>query len=146
MRASIARLASSYNRRSGKAAYSTAITSTPAADQWNAVVEWRDGDRQRQPRPGPLSGWRTTVKMNICTAELNTTCSSRMLQGWNAGYDATAVDKLQRAGAEIVGKTNCDEFGMGCVGSLGLPKSRGLTYRTTRNQIGEFTHRLRSCH
>ncbi|KDN53263.1 amidase signature enzyme [Tilletiaria anomala UBC 951] len=95
-----------------KASSSSAIA-WPPADPWNAIVEWRSGDREAHVRPGPLSQWRTTVKMNICTADMRTTCSSKMMSDWHAGYDATAVSRLRAAGADIIGKTNCDEFGMG---------------------------------
>ena len=43
----------------------------------------------------------------------NSDCPFHSHVDWSAGYDATAVKKLREAGAEIIGKTNCDEFGMG---------------------------------
>jgi aspartyl-tRNA(Asn)/glutamyl-tRNA(Gln) amidotransferase subunit A len=53
------------------------------------------------------------VKDNICTLEFTTACGSRILEGFQSPYEATAVTKLKAAGALIAGKTNCDEFGMG---------------------------------
>lgn len=66
--------------------------------------------------PGaPLSNVSVAIKDNICTADMPTTCSSRMLQDFTSPFNATAVDLLLDAGATIIGKTNCDEFGMGYV-------------------------------
>ncbi|KAK0466847.1 amidase signature domain-containing protein [Desarmillaria tabescens] len=52
-------------------------------------------------------------KDNICTSKLPTTCSSAILQGFVPPFDATVVKLLEDAGAVTLGKTNCDEFGMG---------------------------------
>lgn len=64
-------------------------------------------------RSGPLSGCTISVKDNICTRDMPTTASSLMLKEYASSYDATVVSLLTSAGATIVGKTNCDEFGMG---------------------------------
>ncbi len=63
--------------------------------------------------PGPLAGVPVALKDNLCTRGIPTTCSSRILDGWRPPYDATAVGRLRRAGAVVVGKTNMDEFAMG---------------------------------
>jgi len=62
---------------------------------------------------GPLGGVPVAVKDNMCTTYGRTTCSSKMLANFRAPYQATAVDKLQAAGAVVLGKTNLDEFAMG---------------------------------
>lgn len=81
---------------------------------------------------GLLQGMTVAVKDNICTKNMPTTCSSAMLQGkhnllvvlarasfivyaldFKSPYDATVVQLLNDSGVTIIGKTNCDEFGMG---------------------------------
>lgn len=62
---------------------------------------------------GVLAGVPTAVKDNLCTADLPTTCGSRILDGFRAPYEATVVRRLRQAGAVVMGKTNLDEFGMG---------------------------------
>ena len=63
--------------------------------------------------PGPLAGVPIAVKDNIVTDFGSTTAGSRILENFNSPYSATAVEKLEAAGAIILGKTNCDEFAMG---------------------------------
>ena len=63
--------------------------------------------------PGPLAGVPVALKDNLCTRGIDTTCGSRILEGWRPPYDATVVERLAGAGAVVIGKTNLDEFAMG---------------------------------
>src|SRR2546425_145108 len=65
-----------------------------------------------EPLP-PLAGVPMAIKDVISTRGVTTTCGSRILENYIPPYDAWAVECLERAGAVLLGKTNCDEFAMG---------------------------------
>ena len=83
-------------------------------------------DAEREKRSFPLFGIPTALKDNLCTAYGHTTCSSRMLSGYRSPYTATAVARLEAAGAVVLGKTNMDEFAMGS-------STENSAFRATRN-------------
>jgi aspartyl-tRNA(Asn)/glutamyl-tRNA(Gln) amidotransferase subunit A len=70
-------------------------------------------DMLKEGKGSLLCGVPMTLKDNICTDGLETTCCSRILDGYRPYYDATVWEKLKNHGAVLLGKTNMDEFAMG---------------------------------
>ncbi|WP_261663334.1 Asp-tRNA(Asn)/Glu-tRNA(Gln) amidotransferase subunit GatA [Deinococcus sp. Marseille-Q6407] len=92
-----------------------------AAGQLNAVLSEVDPTEQLQAvqqrlnagETLPLAGVPVILKDNLSLRGSPTTCASRMLESYRPPYTATAVQRLQDAGAVVVGKANLDEFAMG---------------------------------
>lgn len=82
-------------------------------DGARAAAEAIDVRRSRGDKLGPLAGIPIGLKDVLVTKGMATTAGSRMLQGWIPPYDATAIERLRGADAIVIGKQNCDEFGMG---------------------------------
>jgi len=68
--------------------------------------------RRGEPRSG-VDGIPIAIKDNMVQTGELTTCGSRILEGFVSPYTATAVARLEQAGAVVIGRTNMDEFAMG---------------------------------
>lgn len=80
-------------------------------------LRWNADDALKQAKEAdltkPLGGVPIAIKDNINTKGDGCTCSSKILEGYVAPYDATVIAKLREAGAVLLGRTNLDEFAMG---------------------------------
>ncbi|MHB8171948.1 MAG: Asp-tRNA(Asn)/Glu-tRNA(Gln) amidotransferase subunit GatA [Thermincolia bacterium] len=85
------------------------VTKEAALERAKAVDEKIKAGEQVKP----LMGIPMVLKDNMCAQGIKTTCSSKILHNFVPPYNATVVEKLQEAGAIVVGKANMDEFAMG---------------------------------
>jgi aspartyl-tRNA(Asn)/glutamyl-tRNA(Gln) amidotransferase subunit A len=74
---------------------------------------WLADEAPETANGGPLGGVPLAVKDLFCVEDVPSAAGSRILEGYRPPYTATAVRKLQDAGAPVLGKTNQDEFAMG---------------------------------
>ncbi|KAJ5130198.1 uncharacterized protein N7515_006237 [Penicillium bovifimosum] len=89
------------------------ITPLSRTGSWQDRVREADARREEGNPKSPVDGRLISIKDNICTRELPTTCASKILDKFTSPFNATVVDQLEAAGAIVAGKTNLDEFGMG---------------------------------
>ena len=103
-------------------------------------------DRSRtEGDPRPLLGVPIAIKDNLCTRGVPTTASSRILKHFVPPYDATVVSRLEAAGAIVLGKTNCDEFGMGSSNENSAFGSVKNPWDLTAAQVGQAAGRPPPC-
>jgi len=72
-----------------------------------------DEEAKQEGVKGSLFGAVISIKDNICYQGKTVTAASKILEGFSSTYTATAIQRLLDEGAIIIGRTNCDEFGMG---------------------------------
>ncbi|MDZ4675162.1 MAG: Asp-tRNA(Asn)/Glu-tRNA(Gln) amidotransferase subunit GatA [Gemmatimonadota bacterium] len=90
-----------------------------AAAGLNATLDWSpellatEATAAEAIGAGALHGMALAVKDNIVTAEQPTTCASKILEGYQSPFTATAVNRLRAAGGMVACKANLDEFAMG---------------------------------
>jgi len=82
-------------------------------DEPGALAQARAVDAKPVGERGPWEGVPIALKDILCTAGVETTAGSRILQGYRPPYDATVVGRLRAAGLVFLGKLNMDEFAMG---------------------------------
>ncbi|MBK8968154.1 MAG: Asp-tRNA(Asn)/Glu-tRNA(Gln) amidotransferase subunit GatA [Saprospiraceae bacterium] len=83
------------------------------ADEALAQADALDFRLRQKESPGKLFGAVVSLKDNICYAGHQVTAASKILEGFTSLYSATAVERILAEDAIIIGRTNCDQFGMG---------------------------------
>ncbi len=88
----------------------------PILNAFISVYEDYAREQAKKNIEGPLSGMVFGIKDNIAVKGMKLTCASSILRDYVSPFSATVVERLERAGAIIVGKTNMDEFACGSSG------------------------------
>src|SRR5436305_1180879 len=83
------------------------------AEELGAFLWVSEDDPPETPPDAPLGGVPLAVKDLFCVKGVPSAAASRILEGYRPPYTATAVERLNAAGAPTLGKTNMDEFAMG---------------------------------
>ena len=107
-------------------------------DAKGALAEAAASDERRETGQalGPLDGIPMAHKDIFVTVDHPTTAASKMLKGYMSPFDATVVDKLNRAGTVSLGKLNCDEFAMGGANENSAYQVARNPWDTTRSPGG----------
>ena len=116
-----------FSRNRSKKAVDTVLSSLEAAkiDTLNAFISLNPSALEDAARVDarvaagedlPLAGFPLAVKDNIVLQGLRATAGSRILENFVSPYTSTALQRLLKAGAVVIGKANMDEFGMGSSG------------------------------
>jgi aspartyl-tRNA(Asn)/glutamyl-tRNA(Gln) amidotransferase subunit A len=85
-------------------------------DELNAFRSTEGGFVPYESESSPLAGIPYAAKDNMLVREQVTTAGSKILETYRASYDATVIERLRAGDAQLVGKTNLDEFAMGSSG------------------------------
>ncbi len=106
-------------------AYLTLVANRAMEQAREADARWQKHRRDKTPAPA-LLGIPMAIKDEICTRGVKTTAGSKILHNFVPPYNATVMEKLNSAGAILIGKTNQDEFAMGS-------STENSRYHVTRN-------------